>query len=250
MAIWDDVLSDADRARFSKGFADELVGFGRVPAVLVVDMCRAFVEDEYPTGDAEHGRPTLAAIGRLLDVARRVPQLPIFFSTYSAAEFSFAWARWKGAALKHPAMRTERAFEIAEEITPRAGERVIVKTMPSAFFGTALASLLTYHGVDTLIIGGMVTSGCVRATAVDAFSHNYRVVLPEECVADRGELSHKVNLFDIHMKYGDVRPLRDVLTYLESFMPEASLPPAGAGAVAPAPLAASGVPTRMRTSLP
>jgi maleamate amidohydrolase len=63
-------------------------------------------------------------------------------------------------------------------------------------------------------VTGMVTSGCVRATVVDAFSHNYRVVVPEECVADRGELSHKVNLFDIHMKYGDVRPLADVLEHL------------------------------------
>jgi nicotinamidase-related amidase len=248
MPIWDDVLSEADRARYSKGFADELVGFGRVPAVLIVDMCRAFVEDAYPTGDAEHGQPTLAAIRRLLGAARGVPRLPIFFSTYSAAEFSLAWARWKGAALKHPAMRTERAFEIAEQIAPRRGERVIVKTMPSAFFGTPLASLLTFHGVDTLIIGGMVTSGCVRATAVDAFSHNYRVVLPEECVADRGELSHKVNLFDIHMKYGDVRPLQDVLTYLEALRPDSRWQSDGEPAADPAPLAGSGAPTRTRTS--
>jgi maleamate amidohydrolase len=217
MAIWDDVVPLADRASFEKGFvADQLVGFGDRPALVVVDMCRAFVEDAYPTGDGVRGRPTAAAIARLLREARRAA-LPIFFTTYSAREFAFGWARWKGKVLSHPLMRTEAAFEIVPELAPLPGERVIVKTMPSAFFGTALASLLTYHGTDTVIVTGMVTSGCVRATVVDAFSSNFRVVVPEECVADRGEVSHKVNLFDIHMKYGDVRPLDDVLAYVAPF---------------------------------
>jgi maleamate amidohydrolase len=216
MPIWDDVLSDADRERYSKGFFDEQVGFGQRPAVLVVDMSRAFVEDEYPTGNSERARPAVAAIQRLLDAARRVPGLPVFFTTYSGPEFAEGRSRWKGAALHDPAMHTERAFEIADELRPRPGERVIVKTMPSAFFGTPLASLLTYHAVDTLLVTGMVTSGCIRATVVDGFSHNYRVVVPVECVADRGELSHKVNLFDIHMKYGDVLPLDEVVCYVNS----------------------------------
>jgi maleamate amidohydrolase len=140
--------------------------------------------------------------------------VPVLFTTYAAREFAFGWARWKGKAMSDPLMRSETAFEIVPDLGPWPGERVIVKTMPSAFFGTPLASLLTYLAVDTCIVTGMVTSGCVRATVVDAFSHNFRVVVPEECVADRGELSHKVNLFDIHMKYGDVRPLDDVLEYL------------------------------------
>lgn len=228
MAIWDDVLPPADRKSFAKGFAaDELVGFGERPAVLVVDMCRAFVEDAYPTGDSARGRPCAAAIGRLLAAARQTsPRIPVVYTTYSAYDFSFRWARWKGQAMHHPLMHTERAFEIVPELAPQPGERLIVKTMPSAFFGTALASLLTFHSIDTVIVTGMVTSGCVRATVVDAFSHNYRVIIPQECVADRGELSHKVNLFDIHMKYGDVRPLEDVLAYLARFTRE----PAAVGA--------------------
>src|SRR5262249_9213628 len=166
-----------------------------------------------PTGNSRHGRPTVAAIGRLLAVAREVA-VPVLFTTYSARDFAFGWARWKGSALGDPLMRSDAAFEIVPELGPRPGERVIVKTMPSGFFGTPLASLLTFLQVDTCIVTGMVTSGCVRATVVDAFSHNHRVVVPEECVADRGELTHKVNLFDIHMKYGDVRPLEDILDYL------------------------------------
>jgi maleamate amidohydrolase len=214
MAIWDDVIGSVDRSSFAKGYsAEQYVGFGERPAVLVVDMARAFVEDAYPTGNSRLARPAVAAIARLLAAAREA-QVPVLYTTYSAREFAFGWARWKGSALSDPLMHRETAFEIVPELAPQAGERVIVKTMPSAFFGTALASLLTFLGVDTCIVTGMVTSGCVRATVVDAFSHNYRVVVPEECVADRGELSHKVNLFDIHMKYGDVRPLAHVLEYL------------------------------------
>ena len=89
--------------------------------------------------------------------------------------------------------------------------------------------LLTFHGVDTLIVTGMVTSGCVRATVVDAFSYNYIVVVPEECVADRGVLPHKINLFDIHQKYGDVLPLDDVITYLERVSAPQAVPVGAAG---------------------
>jgi nicotinamidase-related amidase len=231
MPVWDDVIGSGDRASFAKGYSpEEYVGFGERPAVLVVDMCRSFVEDGYPTGNSRHGRPTAAAIARLLAVAREVG-VPVLYTTYSAREFSFGWARWKGKALSDPSMHSETAFEIVPELAPRPDERVIVKTMPSGFFGTPLASLLTFLGVDTCIVTGMVTSGCVRATVVDAFSNNFRVVVPEECVADRGELSHKVNLFDIHMKYGDVRPLADVLAHLR----RAPRPAAAAvGAAAPA----------------
>jgi nicotinamidase-related amidase len=103
---------------------------------------------------------------------------------------------------------------IPPEIAPRPDEPVIVKGKPSAFFGTQLHSMLTYHNVDTLVVTGMVTSGCVRATVDDAFSHDYRVIIPEECVADRAEVPHRVNLFDMEMISADVLPLDDVLAHL------------------------------------
>ena len=77
-----------------------------------------------------------------------------------------------------------------------------------------MASILTYHQVDTVIVTGMVTSGCVRATAVDAFNLNYKVLVPLECVADRGQVTHKINLFDVHMKYGDVVSLAEAKEYV------------------------------------
>jgi len=215
MAIWDDLLSPMDRERFAKAHSvDRRVGFGVHPAILVVDMCRAFVEDEFPTGDRAHAEPAVIAITKLLAAVRARGGIPVLFTTYAARDFVHGWARWKTRAVEHPSMRTDAAFEIVSALRPDAGERVVVKTAPSAFFGTPMTSYLTYHSVDTVVVTGMVTSGCVRATVVDAFSHNYRVIVPEECVADRSELSHKVSLLDIHMKYGDVLPLRDVLAVL------------------------------------
>jgi nicotinamidase-related amidase len=113
-------------------------------------------------------------------------------------------------------MRTPEAHEIPEIIEPEPGDVIITKSKPSAFFGTALAAVLNYHGVDTTIVTGMVTSGCVRATAVDAFSYNYRVIVPIECVADRSETSHQINLFDLDTKYADVTPLDEVLAHLRA----------------------------------
>jgi nicotinamidase-related amidase len=101
--------------------------------------------------------------------------------------------------------------EIASSISPVKGEVVIDKMRPSAFFSTNLLSLLRGAGVDTLIVCGATTSGCVRATVVDALSNDYRVVIPEECVCDRIDISHRVSLEDIDAKYGDVIGLQEVI---------------------------------------
>jgi nicotinamidase-related amidase len=108
-------------------------------------------------------------------------------------------------------MSSPAAYEIWPEIAPLHGEVVIVKTYPSAFFGTTLSSQLIFDSIDTLVVTGTVTSGCVRATCLDGFNYNFRVVVPQECVCDRGPVSHKVALFEIQMKYGDVVTLEEVL---------------------------------------
>jgi nicotinamidase-related amidase len=145
--------------------------------------------------------------------------LPVFYTTAPlfAAATPAGRGRWKArATTESPLMRSADAYEIWPDLQPRPDEPVIVKTYPSAFFGTTLASQLIYHRVDTLVITGTVTSGCVRGTCLDAFNYNYRVIVPEECVCDRGETSHKVALFEIDVKYGDVLPLSDVTEYLEA----------------------------------
>lgn len=188
------------------------------PALIIVDMTRAFVDSSYRTGYSPTGKPALAANSRLL-AAARASRVPVFF-TKSRPESELPATpsergRWKRRGVPSEVPENlPNGDVIAEELTPVPGEVVIYKHgKPSAFFGTELSSLLTYHGVDTTIITGMVTSGCIRATVIDAFQHNYFVIVPHECCADRSQISHKVGLFDMHMKYADVVGVDDVLAY-------------------------------------
>jgi len=218
MAAWDDLpISDRDRALFAKGGMGGRLTPGERPAVLVVDMNNAFVDDRYPMANEETGRPAARAIARLLEAARR-QGVPVFYTTGLITDSQAVRGIWKGdyGQVDHPLLSRPESNEITREIPPQPGDVVIQKAKPSAFWGTGLIDMLIYHKVDTVIVTGMTTSGCVRATVVDAFSHNLRVLVPEECSADRGELSHKVSLFDMHMKYADVLPLDEVLGYLDS----------------------------------
>jgi nicotinamidase-related amidase len=213
MAAWDDLFSAEDLEGYRKAGFDAPRELGTRPGIVVVDMSYAFVDDRFRTGWGKTGWPCAEAIARLLAVAR--PRgVPVCFTTMKPTVNRAERGRWKSAGLTLDQELPEKN-DIVPVIAPLPDESLLTKRYPSGFFGTELASLLTYHGVDTLIVTGMVTSGCVRATVVDAFSHNYIVVVPEECVADRGDLPHKVNLFDIQQKYGDVLPLESVIGYLE-----------------------------------
>ena len=213
MAAWDDLFTPEDLEGYRKGGFEAPRELGTRPGIVVVDMSYAFVDDRFRTGWGKTGWPCTEAIRRLLEAAR--PRgVPVIYTTGKPTANRAERGRWKSAGMAVADEPPEKN-DIVPPIAPLPDESVLSKRYPSGFFGTELASLLTYHGVDTLIVTGMVTSGCVRATAVDAFSYNYIVVVPEECVADRGELPHKVNLFDIHQKYGDVMPLDDVIAYLE-----------------------------------
>ena len=120
---------------------------------------------------------------------------------------------------KVPVLKTlvegEPLAEIVPDLTPTPDDTVIVKQYASAFFGTALAAALTSLSVDTLILTGCSTSGCVRASAVDGMQYGFRVIIPRECVGDRHPAPHEANLFDIHAKYGDVVSQEEVMGYLQ-----------------------------------
>jgi nicotinamidase-related amidase len=215
MAYVPAIIPPEERARYTKGNMGKRVGFGARAAVLVVDMTRAFTEDRFPLGCTAAGVPCAAAIRTLLEAVRPLG-VPVLYTRYDAFAADAQWGRWldKGTGAEPDSlMRGPEAHEIADAVKPAAADIVITKSKPSAFFGTPLASMLTYLGVDTVVVTGMVTSGCVRATVIDAFSHNYRVIVPLECVADRSATSHQVNLFDIDMKYADVLPLTEVLAH-------------------------------------
>lgn len=217
MSAWDDLpFSDAERARYAKAGMGGRIEPGVAPAIAVVDMNRAFADDRFPLGSSAAAEPAMEAIAGLLAVAR--PRgVPVVYTTTFTTPHAAVKGVWKGPGgdPHDPLLSDPAAHEFDARVAPAADEPVLPKAKPSAFWQTGLADVLAYHRVDTLIVCGMSTSGCVRATVVDAFSHNLRVMVPEECVADRGELSHKVNLFDIHMKYGDVVPVAEVVAYLE-----------------------------------
>ena len=195
-----------------EGFG-ERGGFGSRPALVVIDMTLGFTDHESPLAcDLEE---PVANIQKLLDAARRT-RIPVAFTTVAYRESD----KLTAAAFidKIPALLTleagSRWAEIDPRIAPRETEPVLNKLFASGFYGTGLPSLLAAAGVDTLIVTGASTSGCVRATAVDALQYGYRPVVPREAVGDRNPDAHEANLYDIDAKYGDVVPVDEVLEYL------------------------------------
>ncbi|MET9670975.1 isochorismatase family protein [Streptomyces sp. NPDC006475] len=219
---WADAIPANDLASFGRGFdsQDRVMTAGSRPAVLVVDMTRAFVDSTYPTGWSPTGGPAVVANATLLNAARQAA-LPIFFTKgYPEPDAEVQPAergRWKVNGNPPPLPAgTPPGDVIAEQLTPMADEIIIDKgARPSGFFGTPLASYLVHAGCDTVIVTGMTTSGCVRATVLDAFQFNFNVVIPFECCADRSQISHKVSLFDMHMKYADVVSLDETIDYIQ-----------------------------------
>lgn len=200
------------RAFYAERRIGARVGFGRRPAVVVVDLSRGFTEARSPLGaDLDD---VVAATGQLLAAARK-RGLPVFFTTVAyQADFSDGgWFVEKVPALK-VLVRGSPWTDIDPRLAPQPGEPVLVKPYASAFFATDLQERLQRLSVDTLMLAGATTSGCVRATAVDGLQHGYRVIVPEECVGDRHPLPHQANLFDIDSKYGDVISLAEVTAYL------------------------------------
>jgi len=189
-------------------------GFGSRPALIVVDVNNGFTDPASPLVCDLDG--VVESIARLLDEGRRAG-IPVIYTTVSYSEGD----RVTAAAFidKVPALLTleagSRWAEIDARIAPRASEPVLNKLFASAFFGTPLSSLLTAAGSDSLIVTGASTSGCVRATVVDALQHGYRPIVPREAVGDRNPAAHDANLYDIDAKYGDVVALDEVLAHIE-----------------------------------
>lgn len=218
---WSDVIPKDDLNSFGRAFDPEFrpMTAGIHPVVIVVDLTREFVDDAYPTGWGATGWPAVKANATLLEGARAAG-LPIFFTkAYENPEHQPKPAErgpWKSNVVRpERAPSTPPGDVIVDDLTPLDSEIVIYKAgRPSGFAGTRLASLMIYAGADTAIVTGMTTSGCVRATVLDAFMSNFNVIVPFECVADRSQISHKVSLFDMHMKYADVVSLEETLDYV------------------------------------
>jgi maleamate amidohydrolase len=193
-----------------RGVFDGRMGFGRSPAVIVVDFIKAYTEMGSPLF-APGVVTAVAATVPLLEAARQ-KNIPV---VYTRVVYHRSGADGGLFVQKVPALRRmvegEPLADIVPELPPGPNDVILIKQYASAFFGTSLAAMLTARGIDTLVIAGCSTSGCVRATAVDAMQYGFRPIVPRECVGDRHDGPHEANLFDINAKYGDVLALQDVL---------------------------------------
>jgi maleamate amidohydrolase len=193
------------------------VGFGRKPVLLVVDFVNGFTDpDVFGGGNIAEA---VAATVPLLDFFRR-RELPVAFTRIVYADDGTDCGIW---CEKIPRLRQlTEASPISQVVTalePMPGELVIRKTQASAFFGTHLAGVLLAKGVDTIVLVGCTTSGCVRATAIDAMSLNFRLMVASDCVGDRAIGPHEANLFDIGQKYGDLLTARAIMEKLATRPP-------------------------------
>jgi nicotinamidase-related amidase len=188
-------------------------GSGDRPALIVIDLINAFTDPD--TGLGGEFDEVIDQTKKLLEIFRNY-NLPRYFTTV-AYEESYGDAGVfieKIPALRELQLGTE-AVKVDERIAPKDDERVILKKYASAFFGTDLSTELTTDGVDTLVIVGVTTSGCIRATAVDSLQEGYRTIVPADAVGDRAEKPHQANLFDIDAKYGDVVKTDNLIEHIE-----------------------------------
>jgi maleamate amidohydrolase len=227
--IWDSYLTGDDEAVLDASGFGQQIGYGARPALLIIDVSYGFCGDRsepiidsikrWSNSCGPRAWQALPVIRELID-ACHVKNLPVIYTTNGFRNDGWdlgSW-RWKLDRIKEmtnrPAPTNRDPNDIIDEIAPAPQDLVVVKQKPSAFFGTPLMSWLQLLGVDSLIVTGTTTSGCVRASVVDAFSLNFRCTVVEDGCFDRTEASHAINLFDMQAKYADVRPKLEVLDHL------------------------------------
>lgn len=225
MTVWSDVIPASDLETYQAGGFGASQSPGARPALLVIDVTYGFTGSEglslaeavreYRTACGPSAWAAVRVIADLIDAARAAG-VPVIYTRGRTVRQTAALGGWavKNQRAAEDIAAGERRNTIVAPLAPQDGDLVIEKDKPSGFFGTPLMSHLVTLGVDTVVVTGGTTSGCVRATVVDAFSYNLRVIVPQEAVFDRAVVPHKVNLFDLHSKYAQVEPAQQTLAYL------------------------------------
>jgi len=221
MASWDGVIGEDEIDRYAKaGFGGE-GGIGARPALLIIDVQYRTVGTtskpywdaikEYPTSCGDVGWDAVGNIAKLVALFRQ-KGFPILYPHVAPKNSATDGGR---LAAKIPSIMgiDAKGYDFVEEIAPVKGDVLLPKKHPSAFFGTPLVSHLVDLGVDTLIVTGCTTSGCVRSSVTDAFAYNFKVLVPDDAVYDRSPTSHAVNLWDMNAKYADVYPSTRILNW-------------------------------------
>lgn len=230
--VWDQFLTERDKAVFAAAGYGARQGFGKRPALLVIDVSYAFCGDRpepilvsikrWRNSCGEESWVSITHIKRLIDAAHK-KGLPVIYTTGVRRSDNWdagSWA-WKNIReVERPvAERNRDGNDIVDEIAPAPHDIVVLKQKPSGFFGTNLLSYLVLLNCDSVVVVGTTTSGCVRATVVDAFSNNFRVAVAEEGCFDRAQASHALALCDMNAKYADVVKVNKVLDFFAS-LPE------------------------------
>jgi len=228
--IWNQFLTERDKAVFGAAGYGARQGFGKRPALLIIDVNYAFCGEQpepilesikkWRNSCGEESWTSIGYIRKLIDAAHE-KGLPVIYTTGFRREDNWdsgSWS-WKNArnAERPQATGVNRdGNDIVDEIAPAPQDVVVRKQKPSGFFGTNMLSYLVLLGCDSVVVTGTTTSGCVRATVLDAFSNNFHVALAEEGCFDRSQASHAINLCDMHAKYADVVKTDEVLAYFGS----------------------------------
>lgn len=226
--IWDRFLTERDKQVYAAAGYGKRGGFGSRPALFIIDTQYNFCGDQpedilegVKTYRTHCGREAWEAVRRiepLMHVARE-KNIPIFYTESERRADMIDSGVQVGKSHRgkeKTSIEGTHATQTVAPLAPRPQDIRIGKRKPSCFFGTIFMSHLNFFDVDTLILTGCTTSGCLRATCVDAYSYNFKVVIPEETAFDRFEASHAVNLFDLNSKYADVIPTDEVLAYLQA----------------------------------
>jgi nicotinamidase-related amidase len=223
---WDGVITSDDLERYDRAGFGRPSGIGSRPALLIIDVQyrtlgdtpKPFYEalEDYSTACGEVGWNAVKHIAELVEVFRKNGH-PILYP-HVAPKLSYD-SGTLGAKVPSIMSIPEQGYRIPPEVAPEPKDIMLPKKHPSAFFGTPLASYLVDLQVDSLVVTGCSTSGCVRSTVVDAFAYNYKVLVPYDAVYDRSETVHKVNLFDMGQKYADVMSNDDVIRTMSTLPP-------------------------------
>ncbi|MGB3067451.1 MAG: isochorismatase family protein [Ottowia sp.] len=240
--IWDKFLTEQDKAVFKASGYGALASWGKRPALLVIDVSYAFAGEsampimeaikKWRTACGEDAWEAIPVIGQLIGTCRD-KGIPVIYTTGTSRSdgwTSGSWS-WKNGRRKE-APTTAHGLDgnvIVKEIEPGPRDLVVRKEKPSGFYGTPLESYLQLLGCDSVIVTGTTTSGCVRATVLDAFSLNFRTTVVEDGCFDRSQASHAINLCDMNAKYANVLPSRTVLDHLASYPAHQFDLPSGAG---------------------
>ena len=231
--IWERFLTDEDKLHLSERQRPREPNFGSRPAVLYIDLYRGVFGDKpeplmqaiktWSGSCGMAGWNAVPYLQRLLSSAREVGIPVVHVTGLASTTGVMHWGDAKNGPTPviptdpDAADRYRRRFDIVDEVAPIEGEIVVRKSGPSGFWCTPLAAQLHQMGVDTLIVGGESTSGCVRASVIDACTNRFKVAVVEECVFDRHEAPHAINLFDMNQKYADVLPLAEVTAWLHAW---------------------------------